>query len=132
MSDLFNVWLLNVVTSTGISSALKIGSPISTTTVDTTPFSTLSFNVLIPESVSILTSVLSVRPKSYTYLPTHLIPLPHILPLEPSALYISIKKSALSELFIRISPSEPIPKCLSLTFIATCSGLSSSFFVQST
>ena len=91
------------------------GHPILTFAVATFP-SVPIFNssIFIPASVSIFTVVLSVRPLSYTYFPTQRMPLPHIFPCEPSALYISIKKSALSDDFIRISPSEPIPVCLSL------------------
>ena len=118
---------------TGTSDGTSIGAPILTTTEATFPSSPiLSFNVFTPESVSIVTVVLLVRPLSYTYLPTQRIPLPHILPCEPSALYISMKKSAFSEGLIRISPSEPIPNLTSLTLTAISTGLLTATSVQST
>ena len=40
--------------------------------------------IIIPANVSILTSVLSVIPLSYTNFPTHLIPFPHISASVPS------------------------------------------------
>ena len=74
-----------------------------------------NFNVFIPARVSIVTVVLLVNPLSYTNFPTHLIPFPHISASLPSELNILILKSATLLSHIRISPSDPIPKCLLLT-----------------
>ena len=76
----------------------------------------------MPAPVSTDISVLSVSLWSYTYFATQRMPFPHISASEPSALYILILKSALSDGPIVISPSEPIPKCLSLTYIDTLAG----------
>ena len=46
--------------------------------------------------------------------------------------FMSIVKSACSDGLIRISPSDPIPKWRSLTFLATPDGSSTFSFVQST
>ena len=109
--------------SVGIFFPERTGAPISTLALFTLPSSPLkTFIYLIPLSVSSEISSLFVRPRSHTYFATHLVALPHIFALEPSALYISILKSALSLGSIKTSPSEPIPKCLSLTFIAVLSG----------
>ena len=78
----------------------------------------------MPAPVSTDISVLSVSLWSYTYFATQRMPFPHISASEPSALYILILKSALSDGPIVISPSEPIPKCLSLTYIDTLAGSS--------
>ena len=79
---------------------------------------------MIPEAVSTSISVLSTIPWSYAYFPTQRMPLPHMAPLEPSRLYISIWQSAQSEGLIKISPSEPMPKFRLLTFTAADAGSS--------
>jgi hypothetical protein len=48
--------------------------------------------------------------------------LPHISASDPSALNIRIFASAFREGQIKISPSEPTPKCLSLISLATFAG----------
>ena len=104
------------------TSPVSNGLPISTVTAVTVFPSTWSFRILIPDSVSRVISVLSVKPYSYTYLPTQRLPLPHIIASEPSALKIRILKSALSEFPINISPSLPIPVWNLLHSIAFFSG----------
>jgi len=114
--------------TTGTLADSKIGLPILTLTVLTLSSSTFKTNVLIPDKVSTVIVVLSVILLSYTYFATQRMPLPHILPSEPSALYILILKSATSDGLITISPSEPIPKCLLLTISDNLFG--SSIFVS--
>ena len=93
-----------------------------TRTVSTAPSATFSQSVLMPARVSIVSSVLSVRPRSWTYLPTQRMALPHISEREPSALYISMQKSATSDGQISTSPSPPMPKCRSDSRIAARDG----------
>ncbi len=50
-------------------------------------------------------------------------PLPHILPSEPSELNILIRPSATFERHTSITPSPPIPKCLSERFSAKALGV---------
>ena len=107
---------------TGTSSGFNIGAPISTFTDETIPSSPIvrSMYFFFP-ALTITRFFLVVSPLSYTYFATHLMPFPHISEREPSALYISISKSMLSSStgFIKIRPSEPIPKCLSETLMAS-------------
>ena len=110
------------------SSEVCSGSPISTVTAVTLPFSTFISRYLIPDNVSTKICGLSTIWWSYAYFPTQRMPLPHIAPREPSRLYISMRQSATSDGVIRINPSEPIPKWRSLTAIASFSG---SFTVSS-
>ena len=93
-----------------------------TRTVSTAPSATFSQSVLMPARVSIVSSVLSVRPRSWTYLPTQRMALPHISEREPSALYISMQKSATSDGQISTSPSPPMPKWRSDSRIAARDG----------
>ena len=76
---------------------------------------------MTPESVSTPTTGQdeSIIDSSKANLTRHLIPLPHINPLEPSALNIIMRKSATLEDAARIMPSEPIPLCLSLMLTAS-------------
>ena len=104
---------------TGIFSGSNIGSPISTLAVSIFPFFAVITSVFIPASVSTVMVSFFVSPLSYTNFPTHLIPFPHISASEPSWLNICILKSAFSDGHIKINPSEPIPKCLSLTNFAS-------------
>jgi hypothetical protein len=55
-------------------------------------------------------------------LATHRTPLPHISDSEPSALNIRIRASARSDGTIKMRPSDPIPKCRSLTETASAAG----------
>ena len=80
--------------STGIKDGARIGAPMSTRTRSTLPSFLWSWRRLIPARVSTVISSFCVRLWSLTYFPTHRIPFPHIFPREPSALYISISKSA--------------------------------------
>ena len=98
--------------------------PISTVTWSTFPLHMSSFNSFMPPRVSTVSLLLLTRPWSYTYFPTHRMALPHMIPSEPSALNIRICTSALSDGQMSTRPSDPMPKCLSLTVIAACSGLS--------
>ncbi len=109
---------------TGILSGSRIGSPMSTRTDATSPSCKLSSSTFIPASVCTFTIVLSVKPLSYMYLPTQRIALPHISAGEPSRLNRCIRKSASDEGKINTNPSEPIPKCLSLSNFAIEEGFS--------
>ena len=113
-------WPMNsgVSASTGIFAEANSGRPMQTRTDSTLPSATFSHRVLTPAPVSTSMTVLSVMPCSYTYLATQRMPLPHISPAEPSALYISMRKSALSEGQMQMSPSPPTPKCRSETYRA--------------
>ena len=113
----------NAFVLSGIISGLNSAVPMSTLTFSIFPSSPgKRVRVLIPESVSTVISVLSTMPWSYAYFPTHLMPFPHILPREPSKLYISIIQSATLEGLMNITPSPPIPKCLSESLIASSPG----------
>ena len=83
------------------SSEVCSGSPISTVTAVTLPFSTFISRYLIPDNVSTEICGLSTIWWSYAYFPTQRIPLPHIAPREPSRLYISMRQSATSDGVIR-------------------------------
>ena len=64
------------------------------------------------------------------YLATQRTPLPHISDSDPSALNIRIRASARSAGPIKISPSEPTPKCRSLTAIASRAGSAGGLLVK--
>ena len=83
---------------------------MSTDTVCTLPFWANSFSVLMPLNVSTVIVVLSTSLLSYRYLPTHRMPLPHILPSLPSRLNMRIFASATAEGQMAISPSDPTEK----------------------
>ena len=90
-----------------------LGSPMSTAAPSARPRRTRSSRARGPAPVSMVRQVFRVSPLSYTYLPTHRMPLPHMDPLEPSALYISIQKSPVIPGRMAINPSAPTPKCRS-------------------
>ena len=109
-----------ISTTTGTSSGANIGLPIDTRAATTIPSSLIGTISLIPARVSTCSfpSVLGTIPLSSEYLAKHLIPLPHISPSDPSELNIRIFKSAISEVWIKIIPSLPTPKCLLLISMA--------------
>ena len=113
--------------STGTSSVATFGAPMSTLARTMTPFSHTGVTTLSPDAVSTTTGDLSqgTIPCSTAKLTRQRTPLPHIWPSEPSALNIVILTSAWADSPARISPSEPIPVCLSLIAAATA-GQSSS------
>ena len=110
--------------TTGMSAGSSSGEPISTVTSATCPSWTTSAKCFTPASVFTSICRLSVRPWSNTYFPTQRMPLPHISEREPSALNISMKKSACTDGRMRMSPSDPMPKWRSLTKRASDDGLS--------
>ena len=99
--------------TTGMAAGSKIGAPISTLAPTATPSCTRMSMVLTAPMDAMVTVVLSVSLWSYTYFATQRIPLPHIAPREPSALYITISKSAFCPFSMRMMPSPPMPKCRS-------------------
>ena len=90
-----------------------LGSPMSTVTWSTRPRRRWSSRARGPAPVSMVRQVLRVSPLSYTYLPTHRMPLPHMAPGEPSALYMSMEKSPVTPGRMAMRPSPPTPKCRS-------------------
>ncbi len=117
--------------STGIRAGSRTGLPILTRTLVTSPLapcspdflSTVRSRYFIFPALTTLICSASVSPLSYTYFATQRMPFPHISAREPSPLYISISKSASLDGLINITPSPPIPKCLSLSRL-TRSGFS--------
>ena len=87
--------------------------PMSTVTRSTSFPRMCSSRDLGPAPVSMVRQVFRVSPLSQTYLPTHRIPLPHMVPREPSALYISMAKSPPRPGQMQMIPSAPTPKCRS-------------------
>ena len=95
---------------------------MSTFTRLTFPSSSCKLICLRPPLVSMVSSVLSVSPRSYTYLPTQRMPLPHMPASLPSELKIRMPKSAVSLGSMRIRPSLPQPKWGLLITMARRSG----------
>ena len=98
--------------------------PISTVAPTALPSRISSLTSFTPALVSIDTFVFSggTIPLSYIYLATHLTPLPHIAPSDPSRLNMCMKASALSDSSMSISPSLPIPYRLSESSMARLDG----------
>ena len=73
-------------------------------------------------AVSMRIGLRRTRPRSKASRATHRIPLPHISPRLPSALYISIRMSARLDGASMIRPSPPIPKWRSESLIERAAG----------
>ena len=105
---------VSVSLTTGMFSATSSGAPMFTFTKITLPSWMVRHKCFTFPALIMLIFFLVVSPLSYTYFATQRMPFPHISARLPSALYISISKSASSEGLMKITPSPPIPKCLSL------------------
>ena len=111
----------------GMRAAAKIGAPIETIASCTVPSCPprIQCTSRTPRRVSTRSGCRSHRPRSTANFATQRMPLPHIIPSLPSALYIRMRTSAATPGVTgstMMSPSLPIPTCRSLTQRASAGG----------